>query len=275
MSFKVAIYCPHGARHQVFWGEAARQGFVRHGFDVKTVKSDEPVDCDLAVFWGHRRHKIIRAQQAAGRDYLVMERGYIGDRFVYTSMGFNGLNGRAEFYAENMPGDRWEKHFDGFLQSWQNKDTGYVLLIGQVGGDASLQGIDIRKWCQSAYDQIKSIDPDVRVRFRQHPIEEQRGVHWSIKNAEKSISSLADDLLGARCCITYNSNTGVDAILAGVPTIAVDSGSMVYNLAAHEVTLNPPKPDRTQWAYNMAYCQWTEEEIANGEAWEHLKQKYQ
>ena len=31
---------------------------------------------------------------------------------------------------------------------------------------------------------------------------------------------------------------------------------------------------RTQWLYNLGYCQWREDEIARGDPWFHLKEIY-
>ena len=281
MSFKVCIYWPDtAARWVVPWLTAIERGFVRHGIvpekgTYHSAKDKPDVDCDLAVFWSHRPKHIINHQLEAGRDYLVLERGYVGDRYVFASAGFNGLNGRAEFCADNMPGDRWEKYFSHYMQRWRNDHGDYVLIAGQIQGDASIEGLDVRAWCQDVCDRIKAIHPDIRVRFRQHPVELQRGIRWNVTGAEWSNAPLVNDFDGARCCITYNSNTGVEAVLAGVPTVAMDAGSMAWPVSAHELDLDPPKPDRTQWAHNLAYCQWTELEIETGEAWAHLKRRYE
>lgn len=271
---KVALYCSTKCHSKQFL-DLVMAGFEKHGIKAEYHEPDRPVDCDLAVFWGHRQNKIIDKQKKDCKDYLVVERGYVGDRFQWTGMGFNGLNGHAEFYANNMPKDRWDKYFPDHMRRWRNDNGDYVLLIGQVNGDASVKGIDIHAWCQNTCNNIKMIDPEIRVRYRQHPVEVKRGIKKKINGAERSNKTLAEDLDGARCCVTYNSNTGVDAVLAGVPVVTMDKGSMVYNLAAPELDLNPPKLDRTQWTYNMAYCQWLPSEIKNGDAWEHLKQRYE
>lgn len=278
---KVCIYWPDSvAKWVIPWLTAVERGFQKHGVTpekstYKSAKDNSNPNYDLAVFWSHRPKHIINRQLEAGKDYLVMERGYVGDRQAFTSMGFNGLNGYAQFYANNMSNDRWNKYFEHYMQNWRKDYGDYVLLIGQIQGDISIEGLNVRQWCQDICNQIKNIDSRIRVRFRQHPLELQRGTNWNINGAEWSNNSLIEDFDGARCCITYNSNTGVEAVLWGVPTVAIDQGSMAWNVVAHELDLNPPKPERAQWAHNMAYCQWTEAEIEAGEAWEHLKQRYE
>lgn len=226
---------------------------------------------DLAVIWGVRFPKIIEGQKQHGSDFLVMERGYIGDRMKFTSMGFNGLNNRAEFHAKDMPADRWNKYFDGMMRPWKT-ESGYILLIGQVAGDSSIKGrIILTDWLKEVVAELRQIHPGKEIIFRPHPLSRQ---NQEIPGAEKSRGRLDQDLSGADICVTYNSNTGVEAVIAGVATITMDRGAMAYDVTSHAPDVPIIKPDRGQWAYDMAYKQWTEEEIASGEAWEHLKQRY-
>lgn len=276
MRFKVCLFY-HGraAHHRRFLG-AAKKGFARHGIAVEESDLITAVDCDLACFWGHNhtRQRIINRQKEQGRDYLVFERGYIGDRFKWTSVGFNGLNGYAEFHAYNMPNDRWDRFFgDEWLKPWKYSGK-HVLICGQVPGDASIKHTDHSKWLREAVALCQQQYPSKKILFRPHPVSVNRGGLKKIEGAETSTGSLAEDLAGSFCAVTFNSNSGVDAVLAGVPAVTMDEGAMAYNITSHKIG-KIIRPDRTQWAYNMAYCQWTEEEIANGDAWEHLKRRYQ
>jgi hypothetical protein len=83
---------------------------------------------------------------------------------------------------------------------------------------------------------------------------------------------LEEDLKNAHCVVTWNSNSAVEAAIYGKPVFAFDEGSMVWEIANKSLLdLDTPKyPDRKQWANNLAYCQWTLEEIRNGDAWRHL-----
>lgn len=70
------------------------------------------------------------------------------------------------------------------------------------------------------------------------------------------------------CVVTFNSNTGVEASFAGVPTIATDIGSMAYEVASHSVAEMLRRPDRETWAARLAWKQWRREEMASGYCWE-------
>ncbi len=60
-------------------------------------------------------------------------------------------------------------------------------------------------------------------------------------------------LAGARAVITFNSNTGVEAVLAGKPTVAIDEGSMAWPVTAHEIIDYPKEPNRLTWAGHPRY----------------------
>lgn len=227
------------------WLYAIAEGFKRHGISILDGRGA----CDLYVIWSHNETEIIRQQQSSGADYLVAELGYI-DRGNYASLGFNGLNGRAEFYNRDVPNDRAEKWLH-LLKPEHGGD--YTLIIGQCPGDASLSGIDIESWAETV-----ARETDGEAYYRPHPL-----AYTYIRSAPILNGSLDYDLSRAKKVITYNSNAGVDALMAGCDVVAHDSGSMIYNVT-----------DRLDWIRKLAYCQWSLNEIAAGDAWAHLKQRY-
>lgn len=269
---KIKIYQRNFQPHATSLLSAFQKGLARHGLKSEWLYDKSYKPSDLAIIWGMRFPNVIEGQKQNSSDFLVMERGYIGDRTKFTSIGFNGLNGRAEFHAVNMPSDRWGKHgFQALMKPWDDAGL-YILLIGQVDGDNSVKGrINMKQWLSETACQLNDNFPAINIVFRPHPLSRQG---YLVKGTSKSHGSLADDLYRARMCVTFNSNTGVDAVLAGTPTVTLDRGAMAYDVTSHDLTDWPTKPDRTQWAYDMAYKQWTEEEIANGDAWDHLKRRY-
>lgn len=256
----VAIYYLNRMPHQLNAAERFAAGLKRHGIKADILPANQ-IDGwrDLAVFWGHRQNQIIARQKSAGRPYLVMERGYMGDRFYWTSLGFNGLNGRATFPKIDDGFERWHRYFAWMLEYWKvPKPGGVCLIMGQVMGDASLDHCrDFKNWVQDI--RLRAQLEGFTVRFRPHPLSrEAKGVH---------LPPIARDLAETDIVATFNSNSGVDAIMAGVPAYAEDEGSMIYGLCGF-----PPKiVERYEWMKKMAYTQWTPEEIENGDAYSALK----
>lgn len=244
---------------------AAAAGFRRHGFDPQLVPVGQPAPCDLAVCWGVKK----LPEMASGRRALILERGYLGDRLnTWTSVGFDGLNGRADFRNAGADSSRWDRHFAATMKPWLEPSSGdYVLVLGQVAGDASLRGLDVDRWAAQTMLQLRS--RGIPALFRPHP---QAAVGARVVNLPRAEGDLAAVLDRAMWAVTYNSNSGVDAVMAGIPTVAIDAGSMAWPVTGRVPYLEPPTPDRARWGAELAWTQWTLAEIKNGDAWDHLRQ---
>jgi hypothetical protein len=101
------------------------------------------------------------------------------------------------------------------------------------------------------------------VRFRPHPGAQRRGGAAEVPGAATIGGTLAEALAGAALVVTFNSNSGVDAALAGRPVVAMDAGSMAWAVAGHEVA-EVVQPDRTAWAARLAWCQFNKAEMESG-----------
>jgi hypothetical protein len=248
---------PGPDRSSLQWRESFCEGLNRRGWAAEL--STSPKECDLLVLWGVRRRDLIEKQIADGGEVCILERGYLGDRFAWTSVSFGGgLNGRGIFRGPHEDGTRFEKHFRDLMQPWQT-GGGYALLIGQVPGDQSIRGIDIDGFYRQSAAALKNYGwPDVR--FRPHP-KASRGI--PPRGTSIIGGSLHEAMAGAGVVMTFNSNTGVEAALFGRPVIAMDQGSMAWPVAGHQVT-EIVTPDRTAWAHRLAWCQWQAEEFRSG-----------
>lgn len=83
--------------------------------------------------------------------------------------------------------------------------------------------------------------------------------------SEKKRHPIAEVLKNAWVVITDHSNAAIDAMVEGVPAIMTDPIRKLGDITGVE---NPPL-DRDLFR-NLAYHQWTLEEIASGTAWEML-----
>lgn len=269
----VAVYM-NASRHQQQWCGAFIEGLRRHGLapvvvdGAAGVDDRSPAPADVAVFWGYRRRRVIAAQRDAGADYIVLERGFLGDRMAETSAGWNGLNGRASFNLPAAPTlARFDAKFGGrLLRPWR-RDGDYGLILGQVPGDMSVHGLDLPDLYAGIARDLARLWPGLPLRFRPHP---QGPSDLAPAGVTATEGSLAEDLDGARFAVTWNSNSGVDAALAGVPVYVLDAGGMARPVAAHALCEDLYRPDRETWAAGLAWCQWTVEEFRRGEAWAFL-----
>jgi hypothetical protein len=195
-----------------------------------------------------------------------LERGYVSDRKYWTSVSFGGnLNGRAQFYVPHDGGERWERLFSKNMCDFSIPDNGYALIVGQVKKDMSVSHEDIEIWYKKTCAEFKQRGWSVY--FRPHPNEKWPNKLKYALNYRVNRGELAQAIDGARVVVTFNSNTGVDAILQGRPVIAYDQGSMVWGLAGHSAN-EVIVPDRQGWAHKIAWCQYSPDEIRSGWAWE-------
>jgi hypothetical protein len=248
----VTIVASPTAPHQVEHAQALAEGLRRHGIRVVTGRR-WPARTRTVACWGWRLGSRFRRM---GHEVLVMERGYLGDRFKWASLGWNGLNGRAKFPSVDDP-SRFQRHFAHLMKPWRSGGD-YALLIGQVPRDVSIRGVNMNVWYADTAGAM-----GMPVRFRPHPFAR---AGQTVPGTTLSQGSLQEALDGAAVTLTYNSNTGVDSVMAGVPVTVADHGSMAWPVAGRlgEIV----RPDREQWASRLAWCQWTLDEIRSGEAWE-------
>lgn len=220
-------------------------------------------------------------------------------------LGWNSYQyGEADYNNINSPPDRWkmiEKNYQIKRQDWkQNGD--YVLLLLQKPGDSSLNKIYIEQgykryeaWILDTVKEIRK-HTDRKIRIRPHINQQTAGyrtaerVSQEVVNCEVSPNyawhpeyghsggdGLQTDLRDAWCTVTYNSLSSVESVLSGTPVVTLDSTCMAWPVAEHSLknieNINRNK-SIDQWLYDCAYTCWTGTELARGEAWEHLKPKY-
>lgn len=215
------------------------------------------------------RGQIFRQQREKNLDVVVLETGYInrgdGEHHHYAA-GFNGLNGRADFRNRNMPPDRAEKLG---VELKPYRSGGPVVVCGQVPWDASVEGTDHPAWCQATVEKLRDYT-DRKIKFRPHPL--ARNAMKPLWGCETSTVPFPEDLKDAHAVVTFNSNSGVEALVDGVPVFVADRGSMCWEIANKSLMSIdvPTRPDRSQWLNDLCYAQWTLAELMSGEAWEHL-----
>jgi hypothetical protein len=231
---------------------------------------------DAAVVWGWRRGSAMRAYNP-DLPILVMERGYVGDRFKWTSLGWNGLNGHAVFPAvsnfETQPNKlrRWVDTVkgDSYWQPWRKRaSSDYALILGQVPSDMACRNVNLaheyRRW------QSQLLNDGWEVKFRPHPKAARRPL--GISSMHYLQGTLAQDLAGAAFTVSWNSNASVDSVLAGVPSVTLDKGAMAWAVTSHDLSNPVTMPSRTEWAAQLAWCQWQPSELSDGTAWTAVKE---
>lgn len=246
----------------------------------RTLRRHQYTGFDAVVCWGWRAGKNVRKFNPT-MPALVMERGYVGDRFHWTSLGWNGLNGRAAF--AKRPAEyclsRYVEHF-GQLDPWRVPVCGprcdephhmpgrYALILGQVQSDQACQNINLAYQYRAWHDKLAR--DGYKVKFRPHPKAMRQAS--GLPRATYTVGSLAEDLAGAQFTVSWNSNSSVDSVLAGVPSVTFDEGAMAWPVTSHSLDNPVIMPARNEWAARLAWCQWEPAELSDGTAWKAVRE---
>ncbi len=251
----VVLSNPRAGNHDYGWRSGFAEGLRRRGWAVREVDAYQPAD--LVVKWGTRDRQVIATQAHFGGDLCILERGYLPCRMTYSSVSFGGgLNGRAVFRGPFDDSSRFDAHWK--FEPWRVA-TGPAVVMGQVPGDMSLRNVNIGEWYGRVVRGLRANGWEVV--FRPHPGARSRTME--LAGVEILQGTLADALAAAGLVVTWNSNSGVDAVLAGVPTVAYDDGSMVRSVAGRDIS-DICFPDRSKWAARLAWCQYTLDEMKSG-----------
>lgn len=272
------------------------------GCNGDLISSEELTGYDCAVIFGSYKqergkpaHKGKGKVVESGIPYVQIETQLIG-RPITTALhnefrvGVNGfLWDTAGWGFEHINSDRASKVFgrNGFDPDCAWKDDGdYILICMQKVGDASLRGKDVFQWTMDTVKGLRK-HSDRKIIVRPHPLYRKRAkhkackdfvcnfenVHWQATDLlEPDFVPIQKQLSEAWCTVTYTSGSGIDAVLAGTPNIACDTGSMVYDVSSKNISEveNPYRGSKKEWANKIAHCQWNLDEFESGECWNHV-----
>ena len=223
-----------GVRHQTDFANA----FARCGFGV-TTNRDEPADIHV-IYGPHyalnqwRRHPRVLYLDRAwwGHDDTMP-----GDGCV--SIGWLQSGCKRKFAQGSAPRPKPE------MREWRHS-IGRCLILADYGQDVS--GIETQ-----ARDRFDTVS------IRHHPAD------------HKSKRTLCDDIARHDAVICFAGSAGFEAIKLGIPTICLDPHNPLAPVCSDSLDAPLFRGDRTQWLHDLSYAQFSLSEIADGTAWNLLK----
>lgn len=249
---------------------AFAQGVQRCG-DIAVMRTDQDKDMerfDACILWGFITscQIVIRNCKARRVPFVFLDMGYWQRDRGYYKVAVNDRHPTAYFMNFKRPPDRFRK-LGLAIKDWHKGSD--VLVAGMSGKAAWSFNLQNEQWEREAIAELTKHTKRCIV-YRPKP---SWGEATKLRGAIFDKSTPLDKVLArAHCVVTHHSNVAADALLAGVPVIAqhgIASPMGHQDLGLVETPLFPC--NREQWAYNSAYCQWSEHEMASGEAWSQLK----
>lgn len=224
-------------------------GLSRHFAQVH-LREFEPAPGDCLVIWNRygRYDNVARKFEAAGAWVLVVENGYIGkDEHgrQYYAIARNYHNGGGSWHVGG------ERRIQGVeLLPWR-EDGREIVILPQRG-----IGCDPVRQPQSWLSVARSEQWEMPVRVRPHP-----GVNKCVP--------LLEDLSRAAYAVVWASGAGIKAICGGIPVVHYYH-DWIGAPAAAMIGESLYRGDRGPMLHQLAWAQWTVDEIERGAPFEHL-----
>lgn len=274
---KVVIHMSKTAREQRFV-QVLVEGFKHHNVKVITRLKPPRVEtdptCDLAVFIGVKGSKVRDACVSTGQPYIMIDKGYFS-RKRFHRFALNGFTPCYLGSGRSDPG-RFEA-LNINLTNVRRPNANLVLFIGLTAKYARFHKLGNEdEYQQGICGEISRVlveggRPDLQVYLR--PKTEVRRALAG--------TPLPELLPKCYCVVTHGSIAGVEAMAAGIPVISLGGikANVVHDLANPSISdvLAPRIPTREQFYKRMAelaWCQFTTDEVASGFAWDVLKEQY-
>ena len=276
-----SLYTDYGALNSPPIFQAFANGVKALGHEVSYNNDDADVAVIWSVLWDGRMRPnqvVWQNYRNAGKDVIVIEVGTLF-RSVTWRIGINGINREANFGPTGNDDSRVKK-FKLTLQENRSNPNGPILLCTQSPKSRQWRNeLPMNTWVQYVIKDIRQqtdrpiiirphprypVDP-VRYKdvFFQQPNHVKNDV-WDLKTQD------------AFAVVNLSSGPGVQATLWGTPAY-VGKESMAYEIA-NEIGgdyNNPKMPtmeEKQQWLNDLAFTEWTVEEINKGIPLERLLQ---
>lgn len=205
----------------------------------------------------------------------------------------------GDYNNNDSPPDRWyelQKNQNIEIKDWR-KSGDYILFLMQRPGDTSnrdmlLQYKTYQNFLQETLNSLRAYTSRL-IKIRMHPLrmDVQQQILSNVDLTRTVVSNNLDDRSDNRldggpglykdfkdawAVVGWNSNALTESVCEGIPTFSLHQSSMAWACSNKNLKNldNPEFFNRSQWLYDLAYCQWTEEEIIAGEPWVHLKKIY-
>jgi hypothetical protein len=233
---------------------------------------------DVAVFYGLAGNlkRVYQDYRRAGKTTVFFDLGYWGRHeggryFGYHRVCVNSIHATAQVIDAKHPGDRAAQF--GFRFKPFKRAGSHIVLAGQSAKAAWVYDFQPEEWEHKAVEELR--------KFTDRKIYYYPKLSWGgakpIPGTEfwnQPVTPLLDD---AWAVVTHHSNTGLDALMHGVPVFS-DEGIASTLGVRHALRMieepRYPDPDQVrQLVHNATYWQWAMKEMETGKVWDHIRRE--
>lgn len=267
---RVSLFEQYGALNSGPVFQAIRDGFNRLGIQCSSMDKS----ADVAVIWsqvwaGRMKHNqsVWQEFRSSGRPVIVAEVGMIKRGHTW-KLGINGTGLSADWGVGSV--DNRSTQLGLTCLPWTNQGKNIIIAVQRNDSEqwARMPPTDI--WLNETIATLKKYT-DRPIIIRPHPRQKLSNITDCVIDDPQPIPNSYDcfnypkSLNNAWAVINWNSGTGTQAILAGVPAFVgpLSLAAPVGNLSLDQIE-NPLRPNRDAWLEDIAHTEWTILEIQSG-----------
>jgi len=267
-------------------------------------------DTDAACTFGvkGRSREIIETHRQMRIATLMFDKGYYRGKgeaghTEYSRISVNGPDPVAYMMLTRRNSERWNRLGFEIKALPTKRNAGHILICASSEKYHDFHRLPApHEWTVGLVSQLKklterhivyrpkpsSTQPQVGVVDTDDPdemrkaLEHYRAVLFRNKaipgaSFSNGASKIGDALRGCHVVVTHGSAAAMDALLYGVPAICLGNSIArpvsETDIAKVDTPKTPTEVERAVWCNQLAWCQWTTQELRSGEAWSHLKEE--
>jgi hypothetical protein len=272
-----SLFVNYGALNSKPVFAAFKTAIEKHGHSFVLNEMDADVAVIWSMLWSGRmkqNKQVWEHYRNKNKPVIILEVGAL-DRNNLWKVAVNSIDSTGYFGPTNNSDSRKNK-LKLFEKPWKRSQN--IIIACQNSNSHLWNTMPSQElWIDHTVNQIKRFtDRPIIVRTHpRFPVNVKRA-DVIVQNPQK-VSNTYDSydfensLKSAWALINHNSNPGIISAINGTP-VFVNSSSLAFsvgNISFSQIN-NPQMPDRTQWLNDIAYTEWTLDEIESGEPLERI-----
>lgn len=273
---RIAVFFAPGNHRSQVIAKAMAEGIRACGDEpvIKTSTSYRGMPpTQVAIFYGLALGlaRVKSDYERSGRTAVYCDLGYWTRRISsrhdgYHKVAVNDRHPTAYMMGKAHGPERFQRH--GItIQPWREEGR-HILVAGMSGKAAIAEQLRPNQWEEQTIARLRHLT--------KRPIIYRPKPSWKGAKRIPGVPfepemRLSDALKDCHAVVTHHSNVAVDALLAGVPVFCEKgAASLLSGLDLTGIERPRMPTGREQWAANLAWCQWSVAEMAEGLAYRYL-----
>jgi hypothetical protein len=170
----------------------------------------------------------------------------------------------------SLPNDRMKKQG---IKITRQRRGGNILLAGLGPKGSQLYKYEHQDWDKRMVEEIRKYT-DRPIVYRPKPSDHRAPEIDGTIYHHPLNTDLDAEFKNSWAVVTHHSNVGVEAVQRNLPMYTQYGPAKQYSMPdlSHIEDVAYDMPDREQFFSKLAYCNWSVNEIRNGQCWEFIRQ---